>query len=160
MPILAVIIVFGLLIFIHELGHFLVAKRLGIGVEKFSLGFGPKIAALRLGETEYRLSLLPLGGYVKLVGDDPRSEESRQANAFLSQPVRKKIAVVFAGPLFNLLLAIAIFAFIFMIGVPTLTTVVGEVLPDSPALQAGLQAGDRIVAINTEPITRWSKLVE
>ena len=160
MPILAVIIVFGLLIFIHELGHFLVAKRLGIGVEKFSLGFGPKIAALRFRETEYRLSLLPLGGYVKLVGDDPRSEESRQANAFLSQPVRKKIAVVFAGPLFNLLLAIAIFVLIFMIGVPTLTTVVGEVLPDSPALQAGLQPGDRIVAINAEPITRWSKLVE
>ncbi len=160
MTAIAVIIVFGLLIFIHELGHFLAAKRMGIGVEIFSLGFGPKLVGMRLGETEYRLSALPLGGYVKLVGDDPREVDSRQENAFLNQPVRSKLAVVIAGPLFNLLLAILIFAVIFTLGVPSLTTVIGEILPDSPALKAGLQVGDRIVAIDQKPINEWTDLVE
>src|SRR3972149_5385505 len=113
------IIVLGVLIFIHELGHFAVAKACGVGVEKFSLGFGPRIVGIQRGETEYRISLLPLGGYVKMVGEGPGEEipPEQRAKSFTHKPVWKKALIVAAGPAMNLVLAIALLPIIFMIGI-------------------------------------------
>jgi regulator of sigma E protease len=162
--ILKVAVAFCLLILFHELGHFLVAKYLGIGVERFSIGFGPKIAGFRRGETEYMLSLIPLGGYVKLLGDDPRGADGDHPRAFLNKPVGHRIAVVAAGPLANFALAVAIFAGVHWVGVPTPQVSelpeVGEVVADSPAQQAGLQAGDRILMVDGRPVSKWEDLVQ
>lgn len=161
--VIKVAVSFCLLILFHELGHFLVAKRLGIGVERFSIGFGPKVTGFRWGETEYLLSLIPLGGYVKLLGDDPRGMARHHPRAFLHKPIGTRLAVVVAGPLANFALAIVIFAGIHVAGVPTAqiseVPEVGEVVADSPAMKAGLQKGDRILAIDGRPILRWDELV-
>lgn len=155
---------FCLLILIHELGHFLVAKSLGIGVERFSIGFGPKIAGFRRGETEYMLSVIPLGGYVKLLGDDPRGPDGDHPRAFLNKPISHRMAVVAAGPLANFALAIVIFAGVHWVGIPTpkVSEVpeIGDVVADSPAMQAGLQPGDRILAIEGNPVAQWADLVQ
>jgi regulator of sigma E protease len=151
----------GILIVIHELGHFLLAKKTGVGVLTFSIGFGPKLMRKKLGETEYAISVLPFGGYVKMVGEDPDEEvkETDLHRSFSHQGLAKRTAIVFAGPAFNLLLAVGIFIWIFLsYGVPVLTTRVGGVEPDSPAAQAGLQKGDRIVAINDQAIQTWEEL--
>jgi regulator of sigma E protease len=120
--ILSVIVLLGVLIFVHELGHFLTAKFAGVGVLKFSLGFGPRIIGKKVGETEYLLSLIPLGGYVKLLGeseDDVLSAED-QARSFLVQPVWKRMMIVATGPIFNFLLALLIFTSVQMWGLPVL----------------------------------------
>ena len=157
MSILFAIIALGALIFIHELGHFLFAKAFGVGVEKFSLGFGPKILSKKVGETEYILSALPLGGYVKMVGEGEEVElsEEDKARAFGEKPVLQRIVIVAAGPVFNLLFAYVLFILIFMIGVPSVTTKVGEVVADKPAAKAGVIAGDTIKAVNGKPVDRW-----
>ncbi|MBN1614845.1 MAG: RIP metalloprotease RseP [Deltaproteobacteria bacterium] len=160
--ILSVIILLGVLIFAHELGHFLMAKQAGVGVERFQLGFGPKILGKTWGETEYRLSLIPLGGLVKLVGEsdvDSLSEEESK-RSFLRQPVGKKILIVLAGPVFNLLLAILIFTVIYMLGIPALTTQIGTVQPSSAAAEAGILTGDVILSISGQKITYWDELAE
>jgi regulator of sigma E protease len=148
------------LIFAHELGHFLMAKRAGVGVLKFSLGFGPRIIGRKIGETEYLLSLIPLGGYVKLLGESPGEElpEEEAARSFLKQSVWKRIAIVAAGPVFNLLLALVIFTVVNMIGLPVLTPEIGSVQPDSAATEAGLKAGDRITAIDGQEVTKWDEI--
>ena len=109
------VILFGLLIFFHELGHFIVAKLVGVKVLKFSLGFGPKIFGRTVGETEYLLSAIPLGGYVKPLGEEPGEEisEEDKPRAFNNQPVWKRAAIVLAGPIFNLVLAYIIFVVFF-----------------------------------------------
>ena len=157
MSILFAIIALGALIFIHEFGHFLFAKAFGVGVEKFSLGFGPKIFGKQVGETEYLLSALPLGGYVKMVGegDDVELAEEDLHRSFSHKPALKRILIVAAGPLFNLLFAYLIFIVIFIAGVPSVTTKVGEMVPGKPADRAGIQAGDRITAVNGKPVSRW-----
>src|SRR5574340_489836 len=134
----SVVVLLGVLIFVHELGHFLLAKRAGVGVLKFSLGFGPRIIGKKIGETEYLLSLIPLGGYVKLLGESPGEELSaeEEKRSFLKQPVRKRIGIVAAGPAFNILLAILIFTIVNMIGLPVLTAEIGGVQDGSPALSA------------------------
>jgi regulator of sigma E protease len=151
----------GILIVIHELGHFLIAKLSGVGVLTFSVGFGPKVWARKIGETEYALSAFPLGGYVKMVGEDPDAEV-QPADIFQSfshQGLGKRIAIVAAGPLFNLLLAVVVFMWIFIVhGVPALTLVVGNVDPGSPAAQGGLQKGDRIVAVDGQGVKKWEEL--
>lgn len=152
----------SVLIFVHEFGHFLAARFLGVGVLKFSLGFGPKLIGKKWGETEYLISLLPLGGYLKLLGeseDDVLSEEDEK-RSFLKQPPLKRIAIVVAGPLSNFLLAILIFTVIYMIGLPTLTTQIGPVQPDSPAFNAGIAEGDKILAIDGKKVIRWEKMAE
>src|SRR2546425_767155 len=157
----AALVGLGVLIVFHEFGHFLFAKLSGVGVLTFSVGFGPKLLRRKIGETEYALSAFPLGGYVKMVGEDPE-EEVRQEDlvrSFSHQGIGKRVAIVAAGPLFNLLLAVAFFAGIFMFyGVPILTTRVGGVEPDSPAAKAGVQKGDQIMAVNGEAIKKWEEL--
>jgi len=158
--IVSVVVLLGVLIFAHELGHFLMAKRAGVGVLKFSLGFGPKIFGKKIGETEYLLSLIPLGGYVKLLGESPGEElpEADARRSFLKQPVWKRIAIVAAGPVFNLLLALSIFTVVNMIGLPVLTPEIGSVQSDSAAMEAGIKAGDRIVAMNGTAVTKWDEI--
>ncbi len=158
--IIATIVVLGVLIFVHELGHFLAAKWSGVGVLTFSLGFGPKLFGRKVGETQYQVSVVPLGGYVKMVGEEPGEKipPELEAKSFSAQPVRRRLAIVFAGPFFNFLFAIAAFAVIFMAGMPTLLPEVGEVKPDLPAAQAGLQKGDRILEVDGTPVKRWEDL--
>lgn len=151
----------GLLIIIHEYGHLIVAKLSGVGVLTFSVGFGPKLWAGKIGETEYALSAFPLGGYVKMVGEDPDEEvaEADKQRSFSHQGLAKRIAIVVAGPGFNLLLAVLIYSLVYMFyGEVVLTTQVGSVAPDTPAAQAGIQKGDRIVSIDGQAITNWEEL--
>ncbi|UCD47926.1 MAG: RIP metalloprotease RseP [Deltaproteobacteria bacterium] len=157
---LSFIVVLGILIFVHEFGHFVVARRLGVGVTKFSLGFGPKLAGFTRGGTEYIISAIPLGGYVKLVGENEAEEvppEERE-RAFSHKPVWVKMAVVGAGPVANLGFAFLVFWLLFLSGVPALTPKIGDVLPDTPAARAGLEAGDLIVRVGEKEITTWEEL--
>ena len=157
MSIVYAIIALGALIFIHELGHFIFAKLFGVGVEKFSLGFGPKVFGKKVGETEYLLSAFPLGGYVKMIGEGEEVEldEADRERSFAVKPVLQRIVIVAAGPVFNLLFAWVLFIVIFMYGVPAVTTKVGEVVPGKPAAKAGMVAGDLIKAVNGKPVARW-----
>ncbi len=154
------VVVLGALVFFHELGHFLVARACGVTVVTFSLGFGPKLFSRKPGDTEYCISLIPLGGYVRMLGDDPNETVApeQQARSFLTQNYRKKAAIVVAGPLFNFLLALLIFVSVFMIGVPVLTSHVGEVQKDSAAERGGMQAGDRVLSIEGAPIAEWEEI--
>ena len=158
--VVSAIIVLGVLIFIHEFGHFIVAKGFGIKVLRFSLGFGPKIVGKTIGETEYCLASVPLGGYVKILGQDPEEEidPSEADRAFSQKSVWIRMAVVVAGPLFNLLLAVVIFSVVYMFGVPRLTTRVGTVDHSFPAYQAGIRPGDRILSVNGKPVKNWTEL--
>ncbi len=161
--VISAVVVLGVLIFIHELGHFLVAKISGVRVLKFSLGFGPKILGRKVGDTEYLLSLIPLGGYVKMLGesydDDEEGEEQEDPeHSFMQQKLWKKMGIVAAGPIFNFLFGVVIFSLIYCFGVPTLTTEVGELAKGFPAEEAGIQVGDVIVAINDREVSRWEEL--
>ncbi len=160
--IVATVIVLGVLIFVHELGHFLMAKKSKVGVMTFSLGFGPKIIGKKIGETQYQISLVPLGGYVKMVGEEPGEKIPPELvdKSFSNQPVGKRMGIVFAGPFFNFLFAIVAFAVVLMLGMPTLLPEVGEIKPDYPAYQAGLQKGDLIIEANNTPIKRWEDLAQ
>ena len=157
----ATVIVLGVLIFVHELGHFLTAKAFGVGVEVFSLGFGPKLFSRKYGYTEYRISWLPLGGYVKMTGESP-TEEIATADvqrSFSHKNVWKRIAIVFAGPFSNLLFTVFVFFFMFLIvGIPHQTAHIGTVQEDTPAARAGLKAGDLIVSVNGQKIKEWDEL--
>jgi regulator of sigma E protease len=158
--IVSAIIVLGILIFVHEFGHFILAKAFKVGVEKFSLGFGPKLFGKRVGETEYLISAFPLGGYVKMVGEagDEEVPLEDQSRSFLAKPPWQRILIVFAGPLFNLVFAYVAFISVFMIGVPFITSKIGEVLKDKPAARAGLKANDVIIAVNDRAVSKWNDL--
>ena len=159
--IFAFVIVLGVLIFFHELGHFLVAKLFGVGVEKFSLGFGPKLFGKTIGGTDYRVSVIPLGGYVKMTGEEPDTEIDPKdiPFSFTHKHVFKRICIVAAGPAFNLLLAVIIFFFIFQIyGDFILKPAVGSVEQNSPAEKGGLVKDDLIVSIDGSPIKSWDEM--
>ena len=161
--ILAFIVVLGILIFFHEFGHFLIARLFGVGVEKFSLGFGPRLLGRKVGITDYRLSAIPLGGYVKMVGEEPDSEldPNEIPISFTHKHVLKRMLIVAAGPVFNILLAMIIFAVTFMtVGVFIRQASVGDVTKDSPAARAGLMKGDRITSINNTDISNWDEMAE
>lgn len=151
-------ILLGLLIFVHELGHFLVAKFYGVRVETFSLGFGKKILSFKRGDTVYCLSLIPLGGYVKMYGDDPTAEVpvDQRPYAFLHKPVMQRVAVVLAGPLMNLFFAIVIFTVIAGIGEELPGPYLGDVATESKAYQAGFRSGDKILSVNGEATPAWT----
>ncbi|HLN90849.1 MAG TPA: site-2 protease family protein, partial [Patescibacteria group bacterium] len=157
---LSFILVLGILIFVHEFGHFIVARKLGVGVTKFSFGFGPKIAGFQRGETEYLLSAVPLGGYVKLVGESEGEEvpPEQLARSFQQKPVWVKMAIVAAGPLGNLVFAVLVFWIVFLGGVPSLTTRIGDIAPDTPAARAGLLKGDVVLRIDGETVATWEDL--
>ncbi|MBI5076301.1 MAG: RIP metalloprotease RseP [Nitrospirae bacterium] len=159
-------VLLGILIFVHELGHFIFAKSLGIKVLKFSLGFGPKLIGKKYGETEYLLSAFPLGGYVKMLGqsDTPEEEEvipeEEKHRAYNSQPIWKRFSVVFSGPFFNLCFAVLIFFLVFMNGVPYMLAEVGDITPNSPAAQQGIMKGDRVIEVDGRQIIRWDEMTE
>lgn len=161
---IASVFVFGLLIIFHELGHFIVAKIVGIKVTEFSLGFGPKLLTVPRGETTYNLRLVPLGGFVNMAGTDPNEEtdENDIDRGFNKKPVWQRIAVIFAGPLMNFFLAVLLFAVIFMFQgqpVPSSGTGIGDVMPDYPAAIAGLAAGDKILSIDGITVDNWNDMV-
>lgn len=169
MTILWAVILFGLLIFFHELGHFIFSKILNVKVLKFSLGFGPKVIGKKIGETEYLISAIPLGGYVKPLGEEPGEEinEEDRPRAFPYQSVSKRALIVVAGPVFNLVLAYIIFlAFLGLklpVAIPELssmTSTIENVMDDSPAMRAGLKSDDTIVAIDGQSIMDWNEMAE
>ena len=156
------ILLVGGLIFVHELGHFLVAKWFNVKVEKFSLGFGPAIVSRRVGETEYVIAWLPLGGFVKMLGEFPGDEElppEDRERTFNGQPAWRRIAISLAGPAMNIVVPVVLVAGIYMSGMPEETNLVGSVAPGSPAETAGLRSGDRILSVDGSDITRWVELV-
>lgn len=167
------IIMLGVLIFVHELGHFLVAKRVGVGVLKFSLGFGRRLFGFRRGETEYLISAIPLGGYVKMMGEDPREvviDDSGQAleasgqpldleKSFAHKSVWARMAIVLAGPGSNFLLALLLFWGVFaVVGRPVFPPVAGVPEPGSAAAVAGIQPGDQIVTVMGRSVKRWEDI--
>ena len=159
--ILSFIIVLGVLIFFHEFGHFLIARLFGVGVEKFSLGFGPRLIGRKVGITDYRISAIPLGGYVKMVGEEPDAEIDPEdiPLSFTHKHVAKRMLIVAAGPVFNILLAVIIFFGIFLVsGTFILKPSVGSVKQGSPAFAAGIEKGDLITAINESAINSWDEM--
>ena len=154
LSILSFIFVLGVLVFIHELGHFLVAKKVGIRVDRFSLGFPPNVLARKWGETTYCIGLIPLGGYVKMAGENPHE--------FMSKSAGRRAAVILAGPFMNYLLSIFILAgILFIFGQPLFDperALVGEVIKGHPAFQAGLKPGDQILAIDGEPVSGFEAM--
>ncbi len=161
---LAVILVLGGLIFFHELGHFLIARSMDIGVTTFSLGFGPGIWKTTWGQTEYRLSAFPLGGYVQLVGEhveDEVPEGFSQKQHFAGRPPWQRMLVVAAGPVFNFILAWFIYWGIFwMQGQTVLLPHIGQVQAESPAQRAGIMANDVVTAVNDLPAASWQDLAQ
>lgn len=158
---LATIIVLGVLVFVHELGHFLMAKLFGVRVDAFSLGFPPKLLHKKIGDTDYRLSVVPLGGYVKLFGENPKDEvpPELQPLSFSHHPLWHRFLIVLAGPAFNLIFAaLALFLVFTFSGIPYLTTEIGGVKEGSPAAQAGLQKGDQILSVGGQSVDRWEHL--
>lgn len=158
--IIAFVFVLGVMIFVHELGHYLVAKLLGIRVEVFSLGFGRRLIGFKRGDTDYRISLLPLGGYVKMAGENYDEELTGEVGEFMSHPKLHRFAVAVAGPLMNIGLAFVMVVVSFLIGVPTYRylhqpAVIGSIEPASPAAQVGLQRQDIIVSIDGDPTATW-----
>mgnify|MGYP001826968337 FL=1 len=159
---LAFIVAIGVLVTVHEFGHFWVARRLGVKVLRFSIGFGKPLWQRRFGadNTELVVAAIPLGGYVKMLdeheGEVPATELDR---AFNRQPVRSRMAIVVAGPLFNFLFAIAVYWLMFVAGVPGLRPVVGAVMPDSYAEQAGIVSGDEILAVGATATPTWETTV-
>jgi len=187
MMVIYAIIVLGILIFVHEFGHFIVAKLFNVRVEKFSLGFGPKLFGKQFGETEYLLSAFPLGGYVKMFGEGgaiegaaekaagetektydeesgealdevPEMTEAEKARSFAHKPPLARIAIVMAGPLFNLVFAWMIFILLCMLGVPTVTARIGEAIKDKPAEKAGILKNDVVTGINGHQISQWDEI--
>ncbi|CAM2059618.1 regulator of sigma E protease [Desulfovibrionales bacterium] len=158
------VLVMSVLIVFHELGHFLVAKFLGIGVRVFSFGFGPKLLSFSWGQTQYKLSAVPLGGYVQLVGEHAGEEMSAgfiAAQSLTQRPAWQYMAVVVAGPFFNLLLAWLLYWAIFWVqGYCETLPLVGEVRACGPAAVAGVQVGDRVMAVGETHISSWRQLAE
>jgi regulator of sigma E protease len=168
MSILFAILMFGILIFVHELGHFIFAKLFKVKVLKFSLGFGPKLVGTKIGETEYVLSAIPLGGYVKMYGENPDDAVSIEddSRSFKNQPLRKKAIIVLAGPLFNVLLTFGLYTSLLATGIEVpvpdlknLMPVIDEVVTDNPAAKAGLLKGDRITQIGDTEINTWIDII-
>lgn len=160
LTILAAIFVFGVLVTVHEFGHFITAKMTGMRVDEFAIGFGPKIYQQKDGETLYSLRAIPLGGYNKIAGMDP--DDPAEPDSFKSKSIPARMLVILAGSLMNFILPVILFSGIFMIqGIekPVNEPVLGTVMENKAAAKAGLQAGDKIVTINGEKINTWNEIV-
>src|SRR4029078_1023997 len=160
LTVLAFLFVLGVLIFVHELGHFLMARRIGVRVLTFSLGFGPKLVGFRRGDTEYCISAVPLGGYVKMAGENPDDARTGASDEFLSKSKWQRFQVLIMGPVMNLVLAVVVMAAVLYQGAPAPIFVqqpaIVATVSDSSALKAaGLQRGDQIVAVDGEPTPTW-----
>lgn len=152
-------LVLSILIIVHEWGHFFVAQRLGIRVERFSIGFGPVIGRWQGKDTEFCVSAIPLGGYVKLAGET-HAELTGAGWEFNSRPPLQRFGVIAAGPFLNALLAFVLFSIVYWSGYPTPTTEVGSLVEGFPAQKAGVQAGDQITEIDGQKVTNWEELLE
>lgn len=151
------ILVLGTLIIVHELGHFIMAKKKKVKVELFSLGFGPKLFSKKIGETSYTVCAIPLGGYVKLAGDN-LEEFKGEPFEYLSRTPGERAAIVFFGPFLNYVVAFFCFWMVFLLGFPTLTSKVGEVIDGFGAKEAGILPGDKITAIDSKAVEYWEQL--
>ena len=161
---LAFLFVLGVLIFVHELGHFVMARRVGVKVLKFSLGFGPRLVGFTRGDTEYVISAVPLGGYVKMAGENPDDPRSGREDEFLSKSKWERFQILIMGPLMNLILAVLVLAGVLMHGadIPAYQSkppVVGQVTPDSPAARAGIQRGDLLVSVAGRDVSTWEDFI-
>jgi regulator of sigma E protease len=161
---LAFLFVLGVLVFVHELGHFLAARRVGVRVLTFSLGFGPKILKYTKGDTEYCISAIPLGGYVKMAGENPDDPRSGKPDEFMSKTKWQRFQVLIMGPVMNIVLAVIVLAFVFSQGVAQpiyreAPPVVAAVEAGSPAEKVGIQAGDRILTVAGSPVENWEQLL-
>lgn len=160
MSFLVSIAVLSFLIFFHELGHFLVARFFKVKVEVFSIGFGKTVLKKIVGDTEYRLSLIPLGGYVKMKGQDDLDPNSfsKDSDSYNSKTPLQRIAILLGGPFFNLILAFFLFIIISFVGFKTLSPTIGELQKDMPAFESGLQKDDLILSINDNKLQSWKEL--
>jgi regulator of sigma E protease len=157
------LVILGILIFFHELGHFLVAKCFRVKVLKFSLGFGKKIVGKKMGDTEYLISMIPLGGYVKMLGESEEDAKpltpEEEERSFSHQHVLKRMAIVVAGPMFNLFLALIIFSLFYIgVGKQVMEPEIGQVREHSPAEAAGLKKGDYIISVDDTQIQSWNDI--
>lgn len=159
-PVLAMVLMLGVLVFVHELGHFLVGIACGVGVEIFSIGFGPKLLGFKIKGVDFRLCVVPLGGFVKFVGSTRFEEvpEELHGKELCFASTWKKIAIISAGPLANLLLAAAVYSFLVAKGIPHPPPLIGEIRAGSPAEKAGLEAGDKVTLIAGKPVKTWEDL--
>jgi regulator of sigma E protease len=160
---LAFTFVLGVLIFVHELGHFVMARRVGVRVLKFSLGFGPRLVGFKRGDTEYVISAIPLGGYVKMAGENPDDPRTGRPDEFLSKTKWQRFQILIMGPMMNLILAVVVTAGVLMNGaeIPAFQSkapVVGQVGQGSPAEQVGIRPGDRIVSVAGRDVDTWEQL--
>ena len=160
---LSFVVLLGILVFVHELGHFLVAKKSGIRCDRFSLGFPPNIFAKKWGETEYCLGIIPLGGYVKMAGEIPGEETTGKSDEFASKSALVRFLVILAGPFMNYIFAVFLFScLVYFHGTPTINedkAFVGSVSEEMPAAQAGIVSNDIIIAIDSVPVTGFDSLV-
>jgi regulator of sigma E protease len=161
---LAFVFVLGVLVFVHELGHFLAAKRVGIRVLKFQLGFNPTVVSFRRGDTEYSIGALPLGGYVKMAGENPEDTRTGRSDEFLSKTKWERFQVLIMGPVMNIALALVLTALVLYQGVERLAhedqpPVVGVVAADSVASRSDIKPGDRIVSVAGRPVNTWEQFL-
>ena len=159
--ILSILVTFSIVVFVHELGHFLIARNTGVKVYVFSLGFGPELIGVTHKGIRYRLSAFPLGGYVKMKGENPESEDARASDAFMGIDPIRRLGIIVAGPVMNFIAGMLIFSFlIYVWGLPMFIDkpIVGGVTLDSPAYKAGIKQGDKIVSINNKSISSWQEI--
>jgi regulator of sigma E protease len=162
--VLWLLVLIGVMINIHELGHFWAARFFNVKVEAFSFGFGTRLFGFRRGETDYRFSLIPFGGYVKMAGEMASDEDVNDPRSFLSKPRWQRLIIAFAGPFMNVVLAVGLLTGLYMVKFPKvadadLEAVIGHVTPDSPAARAGIQDGDRIVRLNSTWNPTWEDII-
>jgi regulator of sigma E protease len=162
--VLAVGVILGFMILIHEFGHYAAAKLLGVRVEVFSIGFGKRLLGFRRGDTDYRIAAIPLGGYVKMSGENPMDERSGDPGEFMSHPRWHRFIIAIAGPAMNILFAVGLLTCVYMVryeypAVLDEPAVIGWVLQDTPAAKAGIQAGDRIVRLDGIQNPTWEQVI-
>ncbi|MGE5197479.1 MAG: RIP metalloprotease RseP [Deltaproteobacteria bacterium] len=157
LSLLAFLFVLGVLIIVHEFGHFITAKKIGVRVEEFCLGFGPRIVTKEKSGTRYTISWIPLGGYVKLAGES-REDFTGKPDEYFARPLKERAKIIFMGPVLNYVLGLFCFWIIFMFGYPALTTKVGSLMEGYGAEKAGIKAGDRIVAVEGQKVTFFEEM--